>query len=433
MRRPLRPTPVTPKHAPIAHDSNRSCRRPIHSWPLAASCPHLNPIGATGGWDNAHCCAMSANNDSKVVRISSPLDVATSVPYLLGFAPSASLVFVLFREEDKRLVVTGRVDFPTTPADDPLVLARCQQVLTSAKAEGSSAVHILVYPTIGAEPPRPQSVCRQIADLAGDVGISIWSCGIVAGGRWFDYLASDAIGVPMDTAGTNVAADFVGHGMSYLPDRESLQDCVAGPETRFAYQARECVMNSNRFLEVPAAVTARDRRLIENDIIDYLLAPRCVLSGGFRETEVLRPVPAVLAGWALALADRRVREPVLRRTASVLGTNPSVSLPDFWQDTALTRFCWLVRNTPEEIGAPIAATLAAFCWQLGNGPLALIAADHALTCDPENNLAELIESAVGQGVPPSVWIEMLETMTLAELRSGRRSARSVRSAPRRSA
>lgn len=376
---------------------------------------------------------MTANNDSDVVRISSPLDVTTSVPYLLGFAPSASLVFVFFREEDKRLVVTGRVDYPAIPTDNALVFARCRQVLTSAQAAGGSSVHILVYPKIGAEPPMTQSVCRQLCDLAGDAGVSVWSCGIVAAGRWFDFLAGDGIGVPIDPVGTNVAADFVGHGMSYLPDRESLQACVTGPETRVAYQARECVLNSNRFLEVPTAATARDRRLVENDIIDHLLAPRSVFQGRLREGEELRPAPAVLAGWALALDDRRVREPVLRRTASVLGSNPSVSLPDCWQDTALARFCWLVRNTPGEIGAPIAATLAAFCWQLGNGPLALIAADHALTCDPSNKLAELIESAVGQGVPPRVWIEMLETMTLAELRSGRRAGRSVRSAARRSA
>ncbi|MEI6620703.1 MAG: DUF4192 domain-containing protein [Actinomycetes bacterium] len=372
----------------------------------------------------AHRDGRDAVSDSSPIRLGSPIDVVASAPYLLGFAPANSVVLVFFQQHSNLLVVTGRVDFPAVPADEGAVFAQCRQVFASAQGAGATAVHTIVYPPPGAGQDRARTLGRRLCAMADAADIAVFSSGVVMGNRWYDASEPDCPGVQFDPTTTTVAAGFVSRGVSYLPDREALRDLVVGPQTELAGEARAALMGREPLPGLPNATRSADRRAIEDAIISHLLAPNAADGKSCAE-----PMdPRTLACWAIALADRRIREPVLRRMASCIEQNSAERLDEHWQQRALDRLCWLVRNTPDEVAAPISATLAAVSWQAGNGALALIAADHALMCDSTNNLADLVETAVGRGVPPSVWISLLTSMTLAELRSGRSPRRSTTAA-----
>lgn len=371
---------------------------------------------------------MTANEeDLLTVKLRSPLDITTSIPYLLGFAPAESVVMVFFREADRRLVVTGRVDYPRVPAGEGSVLARCSHVYRSAAAAGATAVHLAIYPPLDRSLSETDSLCRGLCEAADSVGLTAWSCGAVACGSWFDFFTGDIEGVPIDGTGDEVACSFIAHGRSYLADRQSLESCVIGPATELAAAVSKCIDGYEQFEPVPHLGTPGERRRIEDAMFKFLTERT---PARMQTPPESAPHVPILTGWMLALADRRVREPLLRRMAMATGKGASEHPIDVWRDGAIQRMSWMARNSPLELGAPVAASLAAFSWQIGNGALAMIAAQHALNCDPSNVLAGLIQEAVSRGVHPDIWVGMLESLTLSELRSGHASA-PVRSHPKR--
>lgn len=68
---------------------------------------------------------------------------------------------------------------------------------------------------------------------------------------------------------------------------------------------------------------------------------------------------------------------------------------DLWAD--------LVRRTPQQQAAPVAALLAFAAWLAGNGALSWCAVEHSRRSDPAYSLARLIAQALAGVVPPSAW------------------------------
>ena len=77
--------------------------------------------------------------------------------------------------------------------------------------------------------------------------------------------------------------------------------------------------------------------------------------------------------------------------------------------------------------APCASLLAFAAWRAGNGPLASVALERALRCDPDYSLALLIRDAMFSGLPGSVLDDWPDT----GLGTPRRKARGRGRTPRK--
>lgn len=346
----------------------------------------------------------SPNSDH--IRLKSPVDVAASIPYLLGFVPNDSTVLLFIDRERSTVVFVCRLDYPL-PAEAG-GLEPFSKLCQRAATEGATSVAIIMYPAVG--DTNFGRFSANLVAVAEDAGLEVVAWGAVSWGTWIDLDDPTRTPVEIAKASSAVASEWVGQRRSFLPDRKSLEACVSGPETPLALDVRRLV-DQNLARPVANLNSANGRRHIEQSILDYLTDPRA---------NVPEPEPVVLATWIAGLLDSRVREPVLWRLAKPYfkGADPDTATIR----RAVDRLAFICRNCPHEAAAPVASTLAAAAWQSGNGALALIAADYSLKCDPNNTLADVVQEALGRGVPPRIWISILGSMSMSDMRKGRARA-----------
>jgi hypothetical protein len=66
----------------------------------------------------------------------------------------------------------------------------------------------------------------------------------------------------------------------------------------------------------------------------------------------------------------------------------------------LDRLCWLARHTPADLAPGVLTLLGSYAWWLGDGALASMALDRALTINPAYRLAQLVERMVTMAIRP---------------------------------
>lgn len=336
------------------------------------------------------------------ITLYSAFQVGASVPYLLGFSPLSSAVLV-FSSSDGQLVVTGRLDLPKVADDLDAFRWGCTVTATSAVEAGASSVHVVLYRAPGSL--GEESLMETVTAALQDTGLQVEGRGCVENNHWTDYDCPDLSPMDIQEWGSETAFQWAANGISYVSDREHLAASVTGSPTAMAREVAEFVDGTAGLTTRDVTRTAALRRSNEDAIFEYLTGDGPV---GRRDDSPSLPPTGEMARWILSLPDRRVREPLMwRLSQSVTGSPQTVD-----------RLARLVRNCPFELVASIASVLAAHAWQTGNGALAAIAAQHALDDDPRNVLAGLVLRAVTQGVHPQVWVDMLASMTLRELRSG---------------
>lgn len=344
-----------------------------------------------------------------------PTQVAASIPYLLGFQPSESLV-VVFATSHGRHILTARVDVPRSVSDIATLVDSVALMCWRAHENDAAFVSFIFYLS---EPEGEECLVPAVQAVQGAVeqsGLRLDSISSVRHGIWRDELDDDVPAVLLEEVGLDAAAQWVAHGVTYEQSREALAARVCGSDTELARHVRELVASRGDSWKSQLVKTQAARRLVEDQIFDYLMTDMAQASPDRGRVSQELPKADDLATWAVALADNRVREPVLWRLAAGFGTSDTSAA--HIHKEALPRLCALVRNVPNELVAPIASCAAAFAWQLGDGAMASIAADHGLSANPRNVLCGLVMSAVVGGVHPRVWIEMLGSMTLKQLRSG---------------
>ncbi len=307
------------------------------------------------------------------------VDVLTAVPYVLGFHPHDSVV--LLGLGGSRLIVQARADAdPGVPAE-----ALAEQVIGLLPRSRVDATMLVGYGPAGLVEP----VLAALRDRLAGVGLPVWEVLRTQAGRYWSLLCQDrsccpAEGIRYDPTGTVVAAQATLAGLVALPSRRDLERSLA-PVTGPAAEAM-------------AVATARARQRLA----DLVVVPR----GGAGAV-----VPVALRALRLAVARHRAGGRldddeaawlcvVLTHTrvrdiaCELAGRDPAVHA-ELWRD--LTR-----RADPALV--PAVATVAAFtAWRLGEGTVAAVAVDRALTADPRYPLALLLREAISAGLPPSVW------------------------------
>ncbi|WP_327047042.1 DUF4192 domain-containing protein [Microbispora sp. NBC_01189] len=327
--------------------------------------------------------------------LSTPADILSAVPYLVGFHPADSLVVTGSTGPEVRL--TTRWDLPADPGElDRLVPLLRREAVSSAFLVGYGP-GALVTPVV-------DEVTRLLR--AGDIRVT--ESLRAEGGRYWSYSCGSATccpaeGTPYDTGGSRVAATAVMHGLVALPDRGSLRRSVQPSGGTRMRQAT---------LRVVAAL--RTRLAARHAVAEA--ATEAATSAADLDEEVARFVGEALerVRAAIGLYDSGGR--LGDEEAARLGLDLAVIRvrDEAWaliddRDAHLALWRDLTRRLEPRHAAPAASLLAAAAWHRGECALAGMALERALAADPGYSMALLLRQALTHMMSPAMLRDRMPT------------------------
>jgi hypothetical protein len=325
------------------------------------------------------------------VRIGSPDALLAVVPWLLEFEPSNSMVVVGTEPPDAQVRLTLRYDLPDPP-DAEAAAAIAAHAASVLAAQDINCAVAVGYGQADLVTPVADALCEH----APQAGIVLTELLRVENKRYWSYLCADPgcclpEGVPFDVTGHPAAQALADAGSArVLSGRAELAATVAAVDGEIA----EAMGRATRKAEEEVArLIARAARSGRQASIRRLIATagvRAVCEAIKRYRRGSSVGPETAAWLTVVLRDLRVRDDAWAR---MLPEHRTAHLR-LWTD--LTRMA-----CPGYVRAP-ASLLAFVAWQSGNGALANVALDRALTEDPYYSMARLLRQAVDSGAPPSL-------------------------------
>jgi hypothetical protein len=361
------------------------------------------------------------------LKVSSPAELISAVPYLIGFHPADSLTVVAMR--DHQIAFAVRIDLPELSAPEEEARAAVLHLASVVAQQEVQAVTLIGY----GEAARVTPAVLRISDAFRRIGLIVVDELRVAGGRYWSYLCTDptccpADGRPCDPADSVVAAEATFAGAVALPSREALAAQVA-PATG---ADREAMIAATARAGIRLAALAGERRRSTGDAPGAAgwgvpaegTAPGPSGDGRQLDPDALRLGGAGLSGEprffrlvrragraAVRDAERRYRSG-RRLTDDETAWLGLLLLHLPVRDYAWTRTrkqqwevaLWSdVLRRVEPRYAPAPASLLAFvAWRSGLGALASIAVERALEQQADYSLAVMLREALLFGLPPSV-------------------------------
>ncbi|MDF5759018.1 DUF4192 domain-containing protein [Spongiactinospora sp. TRM90649] len=312
------------------------------------------------------------------IVITSPADAIAVVPYMIGFHPSLSLVVFMISDDGRTAAGILRFDLSqeaeetaeqTTQAARLLVRNGIRQALLVGYGPGTR-----VTPVMDAA---MQAMCS--------AGIGVGDALRVEDGRYWSYLCPDMTccppdGVAVDVSGSVPAATAVLAGMRALPDRAALA-ATLDPSSGFDQAHGYSTMQQ---------MCAHARQLIEEGHDWYG-------EGVARVTEALdrirdgQDLDVETVAWlGVALTSIAVRDFALTR------------IERYSADVQVQLWMEVTRKVPPAFGAAPASLLAFAALYRGDGALAGVAIERALSADPDYRWALLLRQAIQVGLPPAM-------------------------------
>ena len=340
-----------------------------------------------------------------LICLSSPVDVLSAVPHLLGFHPSQSLVLVCLSSshgQGARVGMIARIDLPEEGHADEVADA----LLPAVAREDPDAAVLIAYGT----PEDDGTVAAEVLSAAlTEVGVRVRARLVVVEERWQSIDSPDrnvwAV-VPGPDAAPSLEFAVV-TGSAPVASRSVLEGrCAAGP--RADAVGRECarllLTDSEVTVERGTAVWGRLLR-DGTDLAGFsdaavALAAVSLHAGG---TPALRDA---LAGWLTpGFLTAQEMHPV-----ALAGLREHLPLP--WWDSPrgqadpataarlLDRLIQVAGCLPDPYAVPVLTVLAHTAWNQGNGIIARVALDRARAADPAYYLAALLDRIVTEGMQP---------------------------------
>jgi hypothetical protein len=307
-----------------------------------------------------------------------PAELVASIPALLGFYPTDSLVVIgLLDAATAEVPVVLRAD---PPSPDDLDEALQYLMLPLAQHEVSSVALVIVADETD---PAWHALLLECVSQLQAVGITVvqqlWTHTIEAGGHWWCGQGPACGGVLGDPATTPAAALVASAGWPMFARRED----IAAPLTadRVSVLTRRASMLAAQ-QQSPAPATVESGRMLLDRVGSALDA---VDPDGVSVTVTDIDVVEL----AVALADHRVRDACLHM----------VQLPD--QLRAEHLWTALTRATPAPHRAEPASLAAFLAYSRGNSVLAGIALNLAEAADPDHKLSGLLRGALTIGLKPA--------------------------------
>ncbi|MFG2003278.1 DUF4192 domain-containing protein [Spirillospora sp. NPDC048911] len=306
--------------------------------------------------------------------IRSPEDAIATVPYLLGYHPTESLVVIAY--DGPHDTCAMRIDLPRCDSR-----AAAEHVAARLSQNAFRQALLLGYGTPDEVTPAVATAWETLTAHRLRVAEALR----IHSGRWWSLTCVDdtccpILGQPYDSSTTAIAAQATFSGHVALPDRAALARTLAPlqGEPRTAMRAATD-RAEQRFLSwtreglTPAEIQSR------------------LSASGLAILSALTPHPADddVAWLGVTLTSMRVRDEAWIR----IDTHDPQRDIDFWRA--------ILRRVEEPYAAAPACLLALAAYAAGDGGLANLALDRAQDADPAYSLAQLLRAVIEAGIPPS--------------------------------
>jgi hypothetical protein len=326
-----------------------------------------------------------------LVRVTSLTTLLAVIPHLLGFMPEASVVVIGTAPPRDRVRVTLRYDLPDPPdaalaaeiASHAAGVIRSQQ-LTAAMAVGYGPEG-LVTPLVGA-----------LHDAMDAAGIRLRDFLRVQDGRYWSYHCGDkaccpADGTPFDAEADPVAAAMARAGKKVLAGRSAVAARVAPVGGSAEQSMRRATRRAERHVSQVLGKVRKSSRLgaARHMIACEGLAAVSAMIAAYRSGGAFTSDYQV-AWLTVALRDLRVRDDAWAR----MDPDHREAHQRMWLD--------VIRRAQPGYVAPPAALLAFVAWQAGDGALANVALDRALSDNPRYSMALLLQQVISVGTSPAM-------------------------------
>jgi Domain of unknown function (DUF4192) len=325
------------------------------------------------------------------VRISGPGDLLDALPRMIGFVPTNSAVLVALRPPRDRVALTMRVDLPVRSQE-----TSCARMLAGhAQRAGATSAVLVMYD----DRPRPGGRRKPGSSLTSEVRMALRNNGglrladavFVSDGRWRSLLCKDRSCCPEEgqllrdrSSPSAFTAALVAQGATALPNRAALAASVEGPSG-------------------PAALVATRRQAVAAEQLAARMEAGEPVDAVRAETVTL--FRATLAAWGSARRTPLTDEHVARLLAGLvdIGARDAVLGWAGEQDTddLLALLLALAPRAVEPLDVPVLTALAWVAYARGDGGLANVAVDRALSSDPDYTMAQLVASGLAAGLHPS--------------------------------
>ena len=332
-------------------------------------------------------------SSERAFNLDGPGELLETLPYLLGFHPHDSVVLVGL--DQTRLVVTTRIDLDS--AADRSVVDDSVRILLRARA---SMAIVVVYaaptdvPVRSAPRGQPlphESVATAVKIALRAAGLSWLDTLFVQDGYWWSYPGREAAcsccvegtRLPGDHATGPAAAVFA--GMQAYPSRDALE-AVLDPDPALDHGWQLSLIEAAELQLVQATPSGgRDRELRS--------VKRALFAAAREADRSLFPQPANVASSAtLARFAVGLREISIRDALWLAIDQQRLDGRGFWLQ--------LLQRLPAPYDSAPLFLFGWASWRDGNGTLASIAAQRALISRPGYTAAELLLSAVQNGLDP---------------------------------
>jgi hypothetical protein len=305
--------------------------------------------------------------------IGRPAALIAALPAVLGFIPEHSLAVVTV--DDAELGCVMRVDLSAGLADNTDQLA---EVVAAANPEKAIAV---IIDENGAD---CEACGTDHMALAGALTRSLESEGVAllgvlvvdrvaAGGHWYCADHCGAAGFVDDPDASPLAAAAVLDGRRLYRKRADLQQVIA-------------VTDGDRCARLGTAIARHGVGKLTTRAAREVV--HMAMSAAARLADGTEPADAELVTVACALGDPRVRD-----------TLYALAVGDGAAD-AESLWAVMARALPPQWRPDALALLAFSAYARGDGPLAGIALEEALRCDPTHRMAAMLDSALQSGMRP---------------------------------
>ena len=315
-----------------------------------------------------------------MTTLTSPHDLLSAVPFLVGYHPTNSLVVIAL--VDQTIGLAMRIDFPTDcDADQIDALANH---LAQENADGALIVAYLPHEIDSAE-----FLLTPLQEAISLRGVVIRECLVVHKERWRSIICADQSCCPPegsampDIESSRISAEQVAAGkpMPFAGEKELFESLSATEvDTQLIAELRKVLAiayASDNVVELQ-----RQGALAVNDLV-----------AEFAEKGIVKD-KKLLALVLVRLHDVQVRDYAMGITSE----ENAETLQSLWR--------WLMRTAPAGYVAPVATLFAASSYELGDGAMAHRALHRALDDDSRYPLAKLLRRVFSAGWPPAQFTEM---------------------------
>ncbi|OZM74491.1 hypothetical protein CFN78_05080 [Amycolatopsis antarctica] len=317
------------------------------------------------------------------VDLRDPGQLLAGIPHLLGFRPSNSVVLIGHRGPAARTIgAVARADLPPAGCERDLAA----RLMGALLADGATGATLAIVGGRVAEQERPGArVVAALASVLRDTGLRLLHVlrvpDIAAGAAWACDTDPGCAGLLPDPATTALAAASATVGVVTFGSREAMASLLDPVD-------EDTLGRRSALLDAAADAAAGTDPDSDAEIHRACALVRRYLRG---PGEVVLSDDEEVVALALAVSRPRVRDACL-----------TLALPAGSDAARVAERLWLalVRATPRPERAHPACLLGFSAYMRGDGALAGMALENALTADPGHVLAGLLFRALDHHMLP---------------------------------